>query len=277
MNDAEYAEEEIAEYGMLHFLQTIAGHDDRFHQILLDAINNVEDKKGTSGLVHYGFGAELYYNYAHVKWERLLRDAHTLTGPGMPAYKELKDMLQTYPEKSDLNKVANLLYEVLITKQHAYSRKNSIYGSNNSEDELNSSNQPSRIFPESNILAPVTSTSGKLIGQFIVAGLIYNNRAQDLKSLNVKDIIRAEHELNNPNDENAVRLFRPNGRELGYVPMYKKYAPRNLHEIKPGIPLYSATVAYMLDHQLPLTFVISNMNASKEYKERWVEIEVYGN
>ena len=115
MNDAEYAEEEIAEYGMLHFLQTIAKSDSQFHQILLDAINDVEDKKGTFGLAHYGFGAELYYNYAHIEWERLLRDAHTLIGTRIREYNELKNLLQTYPEKNNLNKVANLLYDVLLT------------------------------------------------------------------------------------------------------------------------------------------------------------------
>ena len=97
MNNAEYAEEEIAEFGMLHFLQTIAACDNKFRQILWDAIEYVKDKQEVSGLAHYGFGAELYYNYAHIGWGRLLRDAHTLIGTGMQEYEELKKMLQTYP------------------------------------------------------------------------------------------------------------------------------------------------------------------------------------
>lgn len=113
MNDAEYAEEEIAEFGMLHFLQTIGGFDSRFKHVLSDVIEDVKHKQDTLGLSHYGFGAELYYYYAHIKWERLLRDAHTLIGTGMQEYEELKNMLQIYPETCDLNKVAILLYYVL--------------------------------------------------------------------------------------------------------------------------------------------------------------------
>jgi hypothetical protein len=119
MNDAEYAEEEIAEFGMLHFLQAISGFDSKFKQILLDAIEDVKTKQNTYGLSHYGFGAELYYNYAHIKWERLLRDAHTLIGTGVQEYEELKNMLQIYPETCDLNKVAILLYYVL----HKHAKK----------------------------------------------------------------------------------------------------------------------------------------------------------
>ena len=113
MNDAEYAEEEIAEFGMMHFFQTIGVFDSRFKQILSDAIEVVKDKQDTLGLSHYGFGAELYYNYAHIKWERLLRDAHTLIGTGMQEYEELKNMLQIYPETCALKKAAILLYNVL--------------------------------------------------------------------------------------------------------------------------------------------------------------------
>ena len=32
----------------------------------------------------------------------------------------------------------------------------------------------------------------------------------------------------------------------------------------------------MLDNKLPLAFVVSNLDATVEYRERWVEIEVYG-
>ena len=143
MNDAEYAEEEIAEYGMLHFLQTIAKSDSRFHQILLDAINDVEDKKGTFGLAHYGFGAELYYNYAHINWERLLRDAHTLVGTGILEYEELTKMLQVYPEESELNKVANLLYNVLLTNGSKTKR-------------------PKKITPKKNASAPIIKVKVKI-------------------------------------------------------------------------------------------------------------------
>ena len=274
MNDAEYAEEEIAEYGMLHFLQTIAKSDSRFHQILLDAINDVEDKKGTLGLAHYGFGAELYYNYAHINWERLLRDAHTLVGTSISEYEELTKMLQVYPEKSELNKAANLLYDVL-TPRPSYKVVNSESVSNNGEN-TNSSNRPHQISPQRNALAPKTSQYGKLIGHFIVAGLISCGGAKNLKSLKINSVLSAEHELNNPYDENAVRLLRPNGRLLGYVPMYKENAPRKLFEFQSGMPLFSATVAYMLDNKLPLAFVVSNLDATVEYRERWVEIEVYG-
>ena len=275
MNDAEYAEEEIAEYGMLHFLQAIAGSDNQFHQILLDAINDVENKKRTLGLVHYGFGAELYYNYAHINWERLLRDAHTLVGTGIKEYDELKNLLQTYPEKNNLNKVANLLYDVLLTQKSSYKVVYSGLVSNNGEN-TNSSNCPHQISPQRNALAPKTSQYGKLIGHFIVAGLISCGGANNLKSLKINSVLSAEHELNNPYDENAVRLLRPDGRLLGYVPMYKENAPRKLFEYRSSMPLFSATVAYMLDNKLPLAFVVSNLDATVEYRERWVEIEVYG-
>ena len=119
MNDAEYAEEEIAEFGMLHFLDTISGFDSKFKQILLSAIEDVKHKQENLGVSHYGFGAELYYNYIHIEWERLLRDAHTLIGAGIQKYDELKKMLQTYPETSELNLCANFLYEILLTKNGA--------------------------------------------------------------------------------------------------------------------------------------------------------------
>lgn len=275
MNDAEYAEEEIAEYGMLHFLQTIAKSDSQFHQILLHAINDVEDKKGTLALAHYGFGAELYYNYAHIEWERLLRDAHTLIGTGIKEYDELKNLLQTYPEKNNLNKVANLLYDVLLTQKSSYKVVYSGLVSNNGRN-TNTSNRPHQISPQRNALAPKTSKYGRLIGHFIVAGLISCGGAKDLKSLKINSVLSAEHELNNSYDANAVLLSRSDGTKLGYVPMFKENAPRKLFEFQSGMPLFSATVAYMLDNKLPLTFVVSNLDATVEYKERWVEIEVYG-
>ena len=58
--------------------------------------------------------------------------------------------------------------------------------------------------------------------------------------------------------------------------MYKENAPRKLFEYRSSMPLFSATVAYMLDNKLPLAFVVSNLDATVEYRERWVEIEVYG-
>ena len=234
----------------------------------------MEDKKGTLGLAHYGFGAELYYNYAHINWERLLRDAHTLVGTGIPEYEELTKVLQVYPEKSELNKAANLLYDVL-TPRPSYKVVNSESVSNNGEN-TNSSNRPHQISPQRNALAPKTSQYGKLIGHFIVAGLISCGGARDLKSLKINSVLSAEHELNNPYDANAVLLSRSDGRLLGYVPMFKENAPRKLFEYRSGMPLFSATVAYMLDNKLPLAFVVSNLDATVEYKERWVEIEVYG-
>lgn len=278
MNDAEYAEEEIAEYGMLHFLQTIAAKDQRFKTVFTDAISRVCAKQNTLGLAHYGFGAELFSNYAHVEWEKLLRDAHTLIGPGIPAYKELQEMLQIYPEPNELVKTANLLYQVLLASNASNVVNSSPTNAFNAvnQDSTNASNknanQPCNIMPQRNIRLP----NGRLIGYFRVAGLIRDGRAKDLKSLKINDIITAVHDDNNLYDENAVLLYRPDGRELGFVPMFKTNDPRNLFDSLVNIPLFSATIAYMLDHQLPLTFVVSNLNASIAYKERWVEIEVYG-
>ena len=276
-NDAEYAEEEIAEFGMLHFLQTIAVSNPRFKQILMSAYSQVVSKQNSIGLAHYGFGAELYNNYININWEGLLRDAHTLVGPGMAEYDELEKMLQTSPDQSELNETANLLYKVLLHATHYNTTPHNITnaGKNTNNSGTTKNAQPPQILPQSNPVSP--GNHERLIGYFKIAGLTVGGRAQDLKSLNVYDIVEAKRQPNNRFDRNAILLSRLDGRELGFVPMFKPNDQRNLLVNPNGIPLFSATVAYMLDNNLPLTFVVSNINADASYKERWIEIEVYGN
>lgn len=114
MNDAEYAEEPLAEYGMLHFVQEFVKANPQYKPMMAYALQKVQEKQLALGIVHYGFGAYLFQKFQHVEWEKLMRAAHSKIDTSSAPYIELKEMLRgIYPNAKDLKKVADKLYEVL--------------------------------------------------------------------------------------------------------------------------------------------------------------------
>lgn len=112
-NSIEYVEEPLAEYGMLKFLDVfVQAHPEHSH-LLYDAINSVNEKQYTIGLSHYAFGECLYQNYPHIEWEKLMLDAKNKVDVNSTEYKSLQAIFQTRPNKSNWDKAAQLLYDIL--------------------------------------------------------------------------------------------------------------------------------------------------------------------
>lgn len=114
MNDAEFAEEPLAEYGMLRFLESFVNANPEYNYLLDNALWSIRRKQQSLGLAHYGFGEYLYLNHSDIPWEQMLHGAHPLIGDIVPEYEELIRMLYyAYPDESELPKVAQTLYDVL--------------------------------------------------------------------------------------------------------------------------------------------------------------------
>jgi len=114
MNDAEYAEEPLAEYGMLHFVESFVRSHPEHSDMLMHAKYSVNAKQFDLGIAHYGFGAYLYEQFQHIDWERLMRAAHSKIINTRVPYTNLKAALQgAYPNTNNLPNVAQLLHDVL--------------------------------------------------------------------------------------------------------------------------------------------------------------------
>jgi len=113
MNEAEFAEEPLAEYGMLKFLKSFVNTNPEYDYLLDNALRNVRNKQSL-GPAHYGFGEYLFLNHSDVQWEQMLHRANPLIGETVPEYKDLMRMLYyVYPDESELPKVAQILHDVL--------------------------------------------------------------------------------------------------------------------------------------------------------------------
>ena len=113
MNDAEFAEEPLAEYGMLKFLKSFVNTNPEYDYLLDNALRNVRNKQSL-GPAHYGFGEYLFLNHSDIQWEQMLHGANPLIGETVPEYKDLMRMLYyEYPDESELPKVAQILHDVL--------------------------------------------------------------------------------------------------------------------------------------------------------------------
>ena len=114
MNNAEFVEEPLAEYGMLKFLESFVNANPEYNYLLDNALRNVRDKQQTFGLAQYGFGEYLYLNHSSIPWEQMLHGIHPLIGDNVPKYKDLIRMLDyVYPDENELPKVSQTLYDVL--------------------------------------------------------------------------------------------------------------------------------------------------------------------
>ena len=114
MNDAEFAEEPLAEYGMLKFLKSFVNANPEYDYLFYTARWNVRNKQQSLGLAHYGFGEYLYRYYSTIPWEQMLHSANPLIGGIVPEYVDLMRMLYyAYPNDPELPDVAQTLYDVL--------------------------------------------------------------------------------------------------------------------------------------------------------------------
>ena len=114
MNDAEFVEEPLAEYGMLKFLESFVNANPEYNYLLDDALRCVRYKQQSLGMAHYGFGEYLYQNHSNIPWEQMLHRINPLIGDTVPEYKDLIRMLYyVYPDKNELPKVSQTLYDIL--------------------------------------------------------------------------------------------------------------------------------------------------------------------
>ena len=114
MNNAEFVEEPLAEYGMLKFLKSFVAANPQYDYLLDNALRNVRIKQQSFGLAHYGFGEYLYQNHSNILWEQMLHRINPLIGETVPEYKDLTRMLYyVYPDKNELPKVEQTLYDIL--------------------------------------------------------------------------------------------------------------------------------------------------------------------
>lgn len=118
-NIIEYVEEPLAEYGMLHFLSAFVQVYPQHKDILEHAIKEVNSKQYSFGLYHYAFGEYIYQNYSLNKrgepllWEKLLLDAKNKVDVNSPEYTSLQAIFQARPKKTNQDKAAQLLHDIL--------------------------------------------------------------------------------------------------------------------------------------------------------------------
>lgn len=112
-NSIEFVEEPLAEYGMLKFLDAFVQTYPEHKHLLEDAINTVNEKQYTLGISHYAFGEYLYQNYPHIEWEKLMFNAKNKVDVNSTEYKSLQAIFQTRRNKSNWDKAAQLLYDIL--------------------------------------------------------------------------------------------------------------------------------------------------------------------
>lgn len=112
-NSIEYVEEPLAEYGMLKFMTAFVQKYPEHKHLLDDAINTVNEKQYTLGISHYAFGEYLYQNYPHIEWEKLMLDAKNKVDVDSTEYKSLQAIFLTRPNKSNWEKAAQLLHDIL--------------------------------------------------------------------------------------------------------------------------------------------------------------------
>jgi len=113
-NDAEYVEEPLAEFGMLHFVESFVRSHPEHSGMLTYAKDCVRKKQSNFGIAHYGFGAYLFENFSNIEWERLMRKAHSSIDNTTSLYAELKQKLEgVYPSQDNLPYTAQLLHDIL--------------------------------------------------------------------------------------------------------------------------------------------------------------------
>lgn len=246
MNDAEYAEEPLAEYGMLHFVQEFVGAHPQYKDLMTYALKKVQDKQLSMGLAHYGFGAYLFQNFQHVEWERLMREAHGKVDNANVPYSELKKMLQgTFPIYPQLADVADKLNEVLHTA-------------------AGTTFLPLKSI-RNHVSCPILSGGGALLLTFRIAGLSFEDdlgvmRAHDIRCLHVGDELYLKRDARNPYDAKAIKLIRADSRELGFIPRSCNTVPAAMMDDGMGDRL----LAY-----------ISDIQPEGSYRDRFVEVELW--
>ncbi|MCQ2284598.1 MAG: HIRAN domain-containing protein [Bacteroidales bacterium] len=246
MNDAEFAEEPLAEYGMLHFVQEFVKAHPQYKDLMTYALKKVHDKQQSIGLAHYGFGFYLFQNFQHVEWEMLMCAAHGKVDNANAPYTELQKMLQgAFPIDTQLAVVADKLYEVLHTA--AGTRCGHL--------------KPIRCSAPCQTL----TGGGALLETFRVAGLPFKDdfgvvRAHDIRCLSAGDKLYLKRDAQNSHDANAIKLIRADGRELGFVPRYCNQVPATMMDAG-------------MDHRL--VAFISDLQPEGNFRDRFVEVELW--
>lgn len=122
MNTVPYAEESLAEYGVLDFLDCFTKEYPQYNDLFIYAYRSIASKLGSWGLKHYGFALCLFKDYRNHDWIKWMFEAHTLDGNLNKDYNKLvrlysNDWQKNNQRKTLENDTARQLYIVLHNGQ----------------------------------------------------------------------------------------------------------------------------------------------------------------